>query len=358
MRNTLNSFLNLSIFSNTSADYLYSLFIFLAALSALYILRSVIFKKLEALSRKTETDLDDLLVRLVKKIKTPDYQLIAFYLAVKNLETAPAFDYLLKLLLLLVFTYRGLIIIEDLFSYWISKLENRKDQPLAALQSVKIIFRILLWFIAALFILHNAGVKIGAVLTSLGIGGVAVALAAQTILGDIFNFFVILMDKPFKTGDFIILSGNVMGTVEQIGLKSTKIRSLSGELITVTNTKVFADLIQNYAHMKERRVVVKIGVVYRTGQDKLKIIPGIIKESVEKFEKTRFDRANLSKLNDYSIDFEFVFYLSSPDYGFYMKTQESVILEIFERFRKEEIEFAYPTQTLFVEQAEGARHKA
>ncbi len=341
--------LSLSYFSNTVGAYIFSAVSFIFVLWLLYFFRKVIFRKLEKLAERTETDLDDLAIKLIKKIKNPEYQIIAFYFALKSLNRAPSFDYALKMVLIVVFTYRFLTIAEEIFSYWLGKLQKDKQSPVAALGSVKIIFRIIIWLVAILFVLHNAGAKIGALLTSLGIGGVAVALAAQTILGDIFNFFVILLDKPFAKGDFIVLGGNISGTVEEIGLKSVKIRSLAGELITVTNTKVFADTIQNYAAMKERRVLASLGVVYNTSSEKLKKIPQIIKESVEKFSNTRFDRANMSKFGLYSIDFEFVYYLTNPDYAFYMACHENILNEILSRFRSEGIEFAYPTQTLFVQ---------
>ena len=343
------SILSLTYFSNSLSSYIISAVLFFAALWLLYFLRKFVFKKLEELAGKTETDLDDLAVKLIKKIKNPEYQIIAFYFSVRHLTRSASFDYALKMLLVLVLTYRFLTVIEELFSYWLSKLEKDKAKSIPALGSVRIIFRVIIWIVAVLFVLNNAGAKIGALLTSLGIGGVAVALAAQTILGDIFNFFVILLDKPFTKGDFIVLGGNISGTVEEIGLKSIKIRSLAGELITVTNTKVFADTIQNYATMKERRVVSSFGVIYQTPQDKIKKIPVIIKECVEKFLDTRFDRANLNKLNSYSFDFEFVYYIKNPDYDFYMNTHEKILREIILAFEKEKISFAYPTQTLFLQ---------
>lgn len=343
------SVLSLTYFSNSLYSYIISAVLFFAALWFLYFLRKVVFKKLEELAGKTETDLDDLAVKLIKKIKNPEYQIIAFYFSVRHLTRSASFDYALKMVLVLFLTYRFLTVVEEVFSYWLSKLEKDKGTSIPALGSVRIIFRVIIWIMAILFVLHNAGAKIGALLTSLGIGGVAVALAAQTILGDIFNFFVILLDKPFTKGDFIVLGGNISGVVEEIGLKSIKIRSLAGELITVTNTKVFADTIQNYATMKERRIVSSLGVIYQTPQDKIKKIPVIIKECVEKFSDTKFDRANLNKLNSYSLDFEFVYYIKNPDYAFYMNTHEKILNEIISVFEKEKISFAYPTQTLFLQ---------
>ena len=339
--------LNTVFLSNTLRLYLYSLILFIVYLTVLYILRHYVFKKLEELSLKTETDLDDLLVKLIKRIKNPEYQLIAFYFAIRHLDRHTNFDYALRIVLIVVFTYRAITILKELTNYSINKIQ-KKVEDVPALESVKIISDIIIWIIGILFILHNLGFKIGAILTSLGIGGVAIALASQNILGDIFNFFVILFDKPFRKGDFVVIS-NISGVVEEIGLKSTKVRALSGELVTITNTKVFSDIIQNYAKMKERRVVGKIGVIYETEEKKLKLIGDIIKKSIEKRPNTRFDRANLVNFGNFSIDFEFVYYITNPDYNLYILTQEKIFNDIFEAFKNEGIEFAYPTQKIYLD---------
>jgi len=176
---------------------------------------------------------------------------------------------------------------------------------------------------------------------------VAVALASQAILGDLFNFFVILLDKPFKIGDFIV-TDTIEGTVEHLGLKSIRVRSLSGELLIVSNTKLLGMEVKNYNRMQRRRIVIKTGVTYQTPLEKLKLVPGMIKEAVTSLEKVTFDRANMCGLGNFSIDFETVYMVESPDYNYHMQVQEQFLQAVIARFEKEGIEFAYPTQTLFV----------
>jgi small-conductance mechanosensitive channel len=181
----------------------------------------------------------------------------------------------------------------------------------------------------------------------LGIGGIAIALAAQTILGDLFSYLVIFFDKPFEIGDFIILEDK-MGTVEYIGIKTTRIRTLGGEQLICSNTDLTNSRVHNFKRMQERRVVFSFGVVYDTTTTKLKLIPGIIKQAIESLRETRFDRAHFKSFGNSSLDFEVVYYILTPDYNLYMDKQQAINMSIFESFEREQIEFAYPTQTLFL----------
>ncbi|MDD5209022.1 MAG: mechanosensitive ion channel family protein [Elusimicrobiales bacterium] len=350
--NSITSWFDTSlILGNTPAAYGFAAAAFAVALTLLHLVKTVGIGRLKALAEKTETDLDDIAVALIDHIHWFEYQLIAFYIATRYLQRDPAFDKALKLVILFVFTYRAIAIIQTLLSYWITKLASKRELSAEAKASVvnstQVIMRALVWVAAILFVLENMGVNISAVLAGLGIGGVAVALASQAILGDIFNFFVILLDKPFIVGDFIV-TDTISGTVEHLGLKSIRVRSLSGELLIVSNSKLLGVEVKNYKHMTRRRIVIKTSVTYQTPLEKLKLIPGMIKEAVAGLEKTAFDRSNLSGLGDFSIDFETVYLVESPDYAFHMKVQEQFLQAVIAKFGKEGIEFAYPTQTLFV----------
>ncbi|MHB0996623.1 MAG: mechanosensitive ion channel family protein [Elusimicrobiales bacterium] len=339
------------ILGNTPAAYGLALAAFCAALALLYIVKNIGLSRLKAIAQATETDLDDLAVGLIEKFRWFEYQLVALYVATRYLARSQAFDRALHLLVLLVFTYRAITILQELLSYWLNRIAAQRQLSDAAKASVvnstQVIMRTLVWVAAVLFVMDNLGINISAVLTGLGIGGVAVALAAQAILGDLFNFFVILLDKPFNVGDFLVAE-DIAGTVEHIGLKSIRIRSLSGEIVIISNSKLLGMGLKNYKQMQRRRVAFKTTVVYQTPLEKLRKVPAIIKEVLAGLENTAFDRSNLSGLGDFSIDFETVYYVESPDYNFFMQTQERALQGIIERFAKEGIEFAYPTQTLFV----------
>ncbi|OGR68194.1 MAG: hypothetical protein A2081_02285 [Elusimicrobia bacterium GWC2_61_19] len=340
------------ILGNTIEAYGLALAAFCASLALLYIIKNVGINRLKALAEKTETDLDDLAIALIDKLRWFDYQLAAFYIATRYIQRAAPFDKALKLTILLVFTYRAITMAQHLLSYWIGKLAAKRDlseeAKASVINSTQVIMRALVWVAAVLFVLENLGVNISAVLAGLGIGGVAVALAAQAILGDIFNFFVILLDKPFHVGDFIV-TDTISGTVEHLGLKSIRIRSLSGEQLIVSNTRLLGTEVKNYRQMKRRRVVVKTSVTYQTPLEKLKLVPAMLKEAVAGLENATFDRANMAGLGDFSIDFETVYYLESPDYNLHMQAQERLLQALIGKFAKEGIEFAYPTQTLYVQ---------
>ena len=192
------------------------------------------------------------------------------------------------------------------------------------------------------------------ILAGLGIGGLALALAVQNILGDLFASLSIVLDKPFVVGDFLAV-GEHLGSVEKIGLKTTRLRSLSGEQLVFSNTDLLNSRVRNFGRMFERRVVFTLGVTYQTPRDKLKLIPRIIREAVEAQQNTRFDRSHFSQYGDFSLNFESVYYVLSRDYNQYMDIQQSIYLAIHEGFEAEGIEFAYPTQTLFLEHPGGVK---
>jgi small-conductance mechanosensitive channel len=207
--------------------------------------------------------------------------------------------------------------------------------------------RIAVWILVFLLILANNDVEIAPLLAGMGIGGIAIALAVQTVLKDLLASLSIVLDKPFVIGDFLII-GDLMGVVENIGLKTTRVRSLSGEQLVFSNNDLLESRIRNFGRMKERRAVFTIGVTYQTPREKLARIPGMLKQAVEAQSLTRFDRAHFKEYGNFSLNFETVFYMNVPNMNTYLDTQQAVNLHLHEQFEREGIEFAYPTQTLFL----------
>ncbi|RUL83108.1 mechanosensitive ion channel family protein [Tautonia sociabilis] len=205
-----------------------------------------------------------------------------------------------------------------------------------------------LWATVAMLILSSFGVQIAPILAGLGVGGIAVAFGLQQILGDIFCSVAIVLDKPFEVGDFII-SGDHMGTVEHIGVKTTRVRSLSGEQIIFPNSDLIGSRVRNYKRMAERRVTFSFGVLYATKAETLEKIPGVVREIVEGLERTRFDRAHFAKFGDSSLDFEVVYYVLSPDYNLYMDLQQRINLALFRRLESMGVGFAFPSRSLYLE---------
>ncbi len=196
----------------------------------------------------------------------------------------------------------------------------------------------------------NLGFKISTVGAGLGIGGIAVALAAQALLGDLFAYFTILFDRPFEIGDFILL-GDHMGTIERLGIKTTRISSLSAEQIVISNKDLTDSRVRNYKRMEKRRVVFRIGGTYQTPAEALKAIPDVVADVFRGIEGASLDRVHFFSYGAFSLIYEIVYYVDGNDYTKYMDIQQAANLRIYEEFEKRKIEFAYPTQTLYVNKA-------
>lgn len=214
-----------------------------------------------------------------------------------------------------------------------------------------------LWAVIVLVALDNVGVQVTAVIAGLGIGGIAVALAAQSVLADLFASFAIVLDKPFLVGDFIVV-GDKMGTVEQVGLKTTRVRALSGEQLIFSNTDILQSRVHNYRRMEERRIQFVIDVTYHTELEQLRTIPSLLREAVELQEPVRFDRAHLARYVPSAVQFEVVYFVLDDDYNRYMDIQEQINFEIFRRFGDRGIEFAHPTRTVYVREPAAASNGA
>jgi len=346
----LFSDLSRKILGNSIKTYIFSLGLFLLLVVAFRILQSIIINRLIKLSKKTKTDLDDHLVKIVASVKPPIYTTFALFVALKTLSTGPFFDKVLTAGLYLILTYQAILAISILVEY-VSKKYVRRNGDDAERSAIKLITNIvkgILWLIGALIIVQNLGVNVTSLVAGLGIGGVAIAFALQSILEDLFSSFAIIFDKPFKEGDFIII-GNDMGVVEKIGIKTTRMKALQGEELIISNKELTSSRIQNFKKMEERRVPFRIGVTYDTSNSKLKAVPSYVEKIINKQKNIRFDRAHFVEYGDSALIFEIVYYVLSADYNEYMDINQAIYLGIKEKFEKEKIEFAFPTQTVYLE---------
>ena len=217
--------------------------------------------------------------------------------------------------------------------------------------------RTLLWSVVVLAILSNLGVNITAFIASLGVGGIAVALAVQNILGDLFASLAIAVDKPFEVGDFIVV-GNVSGTVQVIGLKTTRIRSLQGEQIVMSNTDLLKQTISNYRLLEKRRIVFGFGVSQATTPAQAEAIPGVVRKLIEAQPALRFDRAHLKAFGASSLDYEVVYIVQNPDFNTYMDLQQAINLGLMRELQALGVEFASPTSTVRIQRPGTAQKKA
>lgn len=346
-------------YGNSLQDWLTALAVTVVLALLLHFAKRLVTARVAAWAQKTETRLDDFVSEILAGTRFLFLLIIAFYFGSQYLELTPKptrlithFAVIALLVQVALWGNRGIAL-------WLSDyLKRHRETDAASATTVSIlgfIARVVLWSVLLLMILDNLGFNITTLVASLGIGGIAVALAVQNILGDIFASLSIAMDKPFVIGDFIIID-EIMGTVEYIGLKTTRLRSLSGEQIVLSNNDLLKSRIRNYKRMYERRVVFGFGVVYRTPHEKLKRIPAIAREIIEGLEKTRFDRAHFKEYGESSLNFEVVYFVKDPDYNVYMDIQQSINLAIFERFARDGIDFAYPTRTLFLHRETGVVH--
>lgn len=337
-------------YNNTVLAYLIAAGIFVLLIAVLKIFRVVVLKYLKKWSVKTKTRLDDFLIQAIEKAVLPLLYFGAFYLSVNTLTLPEKIHKLLHAASVVVITFFVLRLATQAIRHFIETRVQNQDNSEAKLKQVTgimFIINAVIWILGIIFLLDNFGYDVTAFLTGIGIGGIAIALAAQNILGDLFNYFVIFFDRPFEVGDFIIID-NKMGTVEAIGIKTSRIRSLTGEQLVFANSDLTNSRIHNYKRMEKRRIVFSIGVTYQTSPENLRLIPDIIKNAITAQGEVEFDRAHFNKYNDYSLNFEVVYYVMTSDYNKYMDIQQAINLQIFDAFQQKGIEFAYPTQTLIL----------
>lgn len=346
----LNSIIDKIFFGNSVAQYLIAVATFFALNLAIKIFKRICLKHLNLWAKKTSTSIDDFIVSLIEKIALPASYFGAFYLAVNVLNLNSFFNKIIDVVgiaVITLFSARFLtVFLGYTFDFYLSK---RKDNE-SLERSLSVLLKVskgLVWGLAVFWFLDNLGFKISAVIAGLGIGGLAVGLAAQAILKDLFSYFSILFDCPFEIGDFIIV-GEYLGCVEYIGAKTTRIRSLSGEQLIFSNTDLTDSRVRNYKRMEKRRVLFSLGVTYGTRLEILKEIPKIIEKIIKNVKDTAFDRAHFFKYADFSLNFEIVYYIIGSDYNKYMDIQQEINFAIKDEFEKRNIEFAFPTQTLYL----------
>ncbi len=335
---------------NSVLDYLICLLIFLACIILIRIFRHIILARLKVWAEKTATTIDDFLIHTFERTAIPLLYYGAFYLSIRKLTVNLTFSKAVNIIGLVLLTFFGIrflirVIEYIVETYWLKKEKNKARER--SLKGMLTVVKVVIWGLALVFLLDNFGFKISTVIAGLGIGGVAIALASQAFLGDLFSYFSIFFDRPFEIGDFIIV-GEYLGTVEYIGIKTTRVRSLGGEQLVFSNTDLTNSRVRNYKRMEKRRVVFKIGVTYQTTSQQLKEIPVIITDIIKNTKDAVFDRAHFFSYGDFSLIFEVVYYVMSSDYNKYMDIQQEINFAIKEELEKREVEFAYPTQTLYL----------
>jgi small-conductance mechanosensitive channel len=334
-------------FGNTLYQYLTFLGVLAAAFFAVHLLGKMIAGRLRAWSKKRENATGDFIVLGLRQYALPAAYFFAVFLSAHILTLSDQLEKTLGYALALLATYLGAAFLSKLAAIFLARAVKGGAGSEDAVRWMAGIAKAVIWAVAAILLLDNLGVKINTLVTGLGIGGIAIAFAAQSVLTDIFCFFTILLDKPFVIGDFII-AGENMGTVEHIGLKTTRLRALGGEQLVVSNADLTSARVSNYKTMTRRRVVITVCVTYDTSPELLGQIPETVAEILDGIEGATFNRAHFSAYGSYSLNFEIVYFVESADYAHYMDINQLFNLRLMEAFRKLGVRFAYPTQTLFV----------
>lgn len=319
--------------------------VFLGAFVAYMVLRWIVVKRVAAIASRWSEDGGLTLEKLVQATRTVVFFIVSLYLASLVLTLQPKAVTVVRAVTIIALLIQGAIWGNVLVTFGITQFARRRLEHDAdtytTVSAIGWLGRVALWSVVVLLILANLGVDVTALVAGLGVGGIAVALAAQNILGDLFASLSIVLDKPFVLGDFISV-GNEMGTVQQIGLKTTRVRSLSGEQLVFSNNDLLQSRIRNFKRMEQRRVVFTIGVTYGTPQAQLAAIPAVVRTIIEQGSgQTRFDRAHLHKFSELALQFEVVYYVLSPDFNLYMDIQQRINFALIEHFERERIEFAH-----------------
>jgi small-conductance mechanosensitive channel len=319
---------------------------------AVEIVRGLLITRLKKIVDSSETTVDNLALDLVRKVKLLGLLVLGLYFGTRLVALPGQAESLIRVVLVTGLVLQAAVWGNTVIAYLLQRQFGARGVSTTTdagtgYGALNFILRLVLWSLLVLLALDNFGINVTTLVAGLGVGGIAIALAVQNILGDIFCSLSIVLDKPFEIGDFIIV-GDLMGTIEHIGIKTTRLRSLSGEQLVFSNSDLVGSRIRNYKRMSERRIVFEFGVTYQTTADKVEKIPGIVRDILAGVDDTRLDRAHFKSYGDFALIFEVVYYVPKPDYNIYMDVQQTINLALMRRFEAEEIQFAYPTQTLYV----------
>ncbi|HET9512914.1 MAG TPA: mechanosensitive ion channel family protein [Gemmatimonadales bacterium] len=337
------------IYQNTVRQWLIALAASLVTFAGLRLIIYVVRNRLTALASRTQTEWDDVVVYVLSKTKGLMLLLVALFIGSQLVSLPDRAGRIISNITILGLLFQAGIWFSAGLGAFLERYTRRElatDRGAATtISALGFVGKLVIWAVLLLVALDNLGVDITTLVAGLGVGGVAVALATQNILGDLFASLSIVLDKPFVLGDFIIVD-EMQGTVEHIGLKTTRVRSLWGEQVVFSNADLLKSRLRNFGRMMERRVNFKLGVTYQTPREKLTLIPEIVREAITSQDRTRFDRSHFASFGDSALVFDSVYYVLSSEYLVYMNIQQAINLRIHERFEEEGIEFAYPTQTV------------
>jgi small-conductance mechanosensitive channel len=338
-------------FGNSPRAWLIAAIVAVVVYAVLAIARRLLGSRLGVLAERTETDIDDGIVDVIRNTRSFFLAAVAIGAAINGLEIHARLVGPLKALLELIGLLQVGLWISGLIAFLVERAMTKRRETadrigVAAVRAIGITVKIIAWIILVVVALQFVFEKnVTTLVTTLGVGGIALALAVQNILADLLAAIAIVFDRPFDVGDSIQID-NLAGTVEQIGLKTTRLRSVTGEQLVIGNAELLKSRLRNFKRMYERRVLLHLDVTYDTPADAIARIPSMMKDIVGSQQTVRFDRSHFAGFQESALRVETVYFVQDPDYGKYMDIQQAVNLEVLRRFKAEKIEFAFPTRTI------------
>jgi small-conductance mechanosensitive channel len=341
----------LPLFSNTVLDWTVAAGIVAGALLVLLLLRRSVRSYHRRMMATAETELLEIPMQVLSRTTMLFFVALALFIGAQWLTKGPATERVITSALTIALFWQAGVWAVEATAAWLDRKRRRSmttdRAAVGSLGIIGFILNVVIWALVLLLTLDNLGVDITALVAGLGIGGIAVALAVQNVLGDLFASLSITLDRPFVIGDFLAV-GDFLGSVEYIGIKSTRLRSLSGEQIIMSNSDLLSSRVRNYGRMSERRVVFSTSITYETPIELIERLPALIREIVELQQDTRFDRSHFARHAAASLDFETVYYVLSADFNRYMDIQQAINLRLHRELSDLGVEFAYPTQKLLI----------
>jgi len=339
---------------NSIQDYFKALTAFVVTFTIMKFIEYFLLKRMEKWIGKTKTKVDDFLIQSFTAMGEGFYFLLALNAGLQFIVVPEWMRNAVYYATLIGFVYYVAKALQKVVEYLIKKSAQEKDRDVdsSLINILTNLVTVFLWIIAVLLILSNLGYNISSLLTGLGVGGIAVGFALQSILEDLFSAFSIYFDKPFKTGDTIVF-GEDRGKVRKIGIKSTRVKTLKGDELIVPNKELTSSVVHNYRRMEKRRVAFTLGVGCDTSVEQLRKIPDMTKNIINNVNLASFDRAHFVEFGDFSFNFYVIYYIDSPDFRTYRQIQHEINLGILDKFNKENIAIPYPTQSVLVKRSSG-----
>ena len=346
----MNQLLERTYYDNTVYDYLITLGIIILGLTIIRLFKGPVLRKVRSLTERTTSEFDDFLVDSIDRFGVTALYVFLVSIGLRYLTLSIGVANFVRIVSVVIITFLIIRFISSVVLMLLTRYVRSQDdgeEKVKQLYGLMVIINIAIWSIGILFLFSNLGFNVTAIIASMGIGGIAIALAAQNIVGDIFNYFVIFLDRPFEVGDFVAIDDK-SGVIEYIGLKTTRIKTLPGEQLVFSNSDLTSSRIHNYKKMERRRITFTLEVVHQTPYDQLKEIPDLIKSVVKEHRPITFDRAHFFSYEDSSLKFEVVYYVESADFNIYMDIQQSINLRLYQELGDRGINLAYPTRTVYM----------